>query len=44
MKALRFIPLAIGWLILGLSVLIFVAATGLGWAGEQVMKLAFEES
>jgi hypothetical protein len=42
MKVLRFIPLAIGWIILGISVAIFCAATGLGWIGEQVMSLAFE--
>jgi len=40
-KTLRLIPLSIGWAILGLSVLIFYAATGLGWIGEQVMQLAF---
>ena len=42
MKALRFIPLAIGWFIMGISLLIFCAATGIGWFGEQVVKLAFE--
>jgi hypothetical protein len=41
MKVVRCIPLIIGWLLLGCSVIIFYAATGLGWLGESVMQMAF---
>ena len=43
MRLIRFIPLCLGWFLLGLSVAIFMAATGLGWIGEHVMMLAFKE-
>ena len=41
MRVLRFIPLAIGWIVLGISVIIFFAATGIGVLGEAIIKLAF---
>jgi len=41
-KTLRLIPLVFGWFVIGISVLIFYAACGLGWLGENIMKLAFE--
>ena len=42
MKYIRIIPLLIGWGILTLGCLVFYAATGLGWLGENIMNLAFE--
>lgn len=44
MRYLRLVPLTLGWLILGISVLFFMVASGLGYLGEQIMQLAFTEA
>ena len=38
MRPLRVFPVLFGWMILNLSVLVFKAATGLGWFGELVIR------
>lgn len=42
MKGLRFIALTFGWVIMGLSVAIFMAATGIGWIGEHFIRAGIE--
>jgi hypothetical protein len=43
MRVLRLIPLFIGWNLLNVAVVISWIAAGVGWLGECIINMAFEE-